>query len=537
MARRSSFFVALLAALGVGSGACVWSMGDFSVQPGLGDASFPGYDAPGSDDGTFAPDVAPDVGPGRDAAMRDAASDSPKSADSANGGGPAEAAPPLDAAPLQCGKDADCVALLGQTTPAGCASATCNATGICVFAAVDQDGDTHPTAHCAAANMTAIQLGDDCDDSDPLLYPGHSANCSELPGGGAITYPGGTPKGACKYGQKSCLPDHTVGACMGAVAPSQNLCDGKDEACTGDPQMGCACQVGKTQPCGPAAVGICHPGTQTCLTNATWGACSGAQQPLPRDCTSSADNDCDGKPDNTIDGVCQCAQGNSTTCNTHPGYDGVGICSAGSASCVVAADKASSGYGACMGGQDPLPRDCTSPYDNNCDGQADNTLDNVCTCAVGSTAPCQAHPGYDGVGICQAGSTTCVAGAGNSSSAYGACSGSVGPDNSGGHTGAGWNGSWDWNCDGQITQSQSWATFVPYNASYGSCSSASTYSAVCATYTAGTCPTAAPYKGYHCSGNSPNCGEYYYAFLCQPDPTHGCSFDGTSDLQYIDTCY
>jgi hypothetical protein len=45
----------------------------------------------------------------------------------------------------------------------------------------------------------------------------------------------------------------------------------------------------------------------------------------------------------------------------------------------------------------------------------------------GSVQACDAHPGKDGNGICRAGAQLCVAGGGNSSSAFGACTGSVGP--------------------------------------------------------------------------------------------------------------
>src|SRR5690606_29577581 len=45
-------------------------------------------------------------------------------------------------------------------------------------------------------------------------------------------------------------------------------------------------------------------------------------------------------------------------------------------------------------------RDCTSDLDNDCDGQPDNTLDNVCRCAPGVTEACDAHEGLDGRGPC-----------------------------------------------------------------------------------------------------------------------------------------
>jgi hypothetical protein len=54
------------------------------------------------------------------------------------------------------------------------------------------------------------------------------------------------------------------------------------------------------------------------------------------------------------------------------------------------------------------PRDCTSDLDNDCDGQFDNVLDDVCACLPGTAEPCQEHPGLDGQGQCRAGLRTCL---------------------------------------------------------------------------------------------------------------------------------
>jgi hypothetical protein len=132
---------------------------------------------------------------------------------------------------------------------------------------------------------------------------------------------------------------------------------------------GChVCAPGTTQSCGHAAVGICHPGTQTCQPDGSWGGCVGDQEPLPRDCTSSADNNCDGVPDNTIDSVCQCAIGTSVPCGTHP-QDGTGACKAGTASCVAGPGNSSSSVGGCTGSVGPGTDTCDVPSgDLDCDG-------------------------------------------------------------------------------------------------------------------------------------------------------------------------
>lgn len=113
----------------------------------------------------------------------------------------------------------------------------------------------------------------------------------------------------------------------------------------------------------------------------------------------------------------------------------------------MSADAGSAGSGATGGASACTPtgpRDCTSDLDNDCDGLPDNTLDDVCVCAPESSEPCEAHPGLDGRGPCRAGLRSCVLGAANGSSSWGACEGSVGPAEQDSCTIAGD----DANCDG-----------------------------------------------------------------------------------------
>jgi hypothetical protein len=295
--------------------------------------------------------------------------------------------------------------------------------------------------------------------------------------------------GNCGTGVEVCAADHW-GGCSVQPAPRDSCAlVGDDASCNGKPNEGCPCVDGATQACGPGAdVGICKRGTQTCA-GSVWGACVGAVYSGNRDCTSTADNDCDGSPDNALDAVCVCATTTKRPCDEHPGKDGTGRCKAGSQTCVLAADKKSSAWGACSGGIAPaakdtcdpgnddncsgvpnegcacvagttqacgpaaavglckrgsqtctsgtwgacvgavqaVARDCTSPADNDCDGAPDNTVDAVCGCSSGATRVCNAHAGKDGNGPCKAGSQSCVVAADKKSSAWGACTGAVGP--------------------------------------------------------------------------------------------------------------
>jgi cysteine-rich repeat protein len=204
-------------------------------------------------------------------------------------------------------------------------------------------------------------------------------------------------KGSCRAGIQSCVLGEgnltsDWGLCSGSVGPSAaDSCAvaGDDSNCDGTPNSGCPCVEGQIVPCGPATdAGICQRGTSTCL-NGAFGACQGAVAPARRDCRSAQDNDCDGRPDNTIDATCTCAIGAVQACGTHPGRDGFGPCNAGSQTCVAANQNATSGFGACTGAVGPAQRDsCTVLGD---DADCNNSPNSGCEC-VGSNQPCAADP-------------------------------------------------------------------------------------------------------------------------------------------------
>jgi hypothetical protein len=98
------------------------------------------------------------------AAGSDAGDEQAVVADTGTGGG--------DGATTECTIDADCTAKLPDTTPPNCAVATCDTLlKKCHFKAKDADGDGHPAKACTATTAT-IEVGNDCDDTDPNTYPG-----------------------------------------------------------------------------------------------------------------------------------------------------------------------------------------------------------------------------------------------------------------------------------------------------------------------------------------------------------------------------
>jgi hypothetical protein len=149
--------------------------------------------------------------------------------------------------------------------------------------------------------------------------------------------------GVCEIGVQVC-EDGEWGECMGAVMPSNEICDEVDNDCDGevdegDTYDGTAGEGASTttdstssttttepicepteemcdgvdndcdgvidedliQQCGSSDVGACQYGTQTCSAG-IWGECAGAVEPAEEVCGDSLDNDCDGETDE--DGVC-----------------------------------------------------------------------------------------------------------------------------------------------------------------------------------------------------------------------------------------
>src|SRR5262245_20775934 len=256
--------------------------------------------------------------------------------------------------------------------------------------------------------------------ADSCATRGDDANCNGTANDGCTCIVGDPArscsadgaKGNCAAGPETCLNTGQWSACSIQPASADSCAvTGDDANCNGVKNDGCPCVSGNTQSCGPAMVGICKPGIATC-TNGVWGACVGAVNKSTRDCTSAMDNDCDGRADNTIDTICQCASGGTQACNAHPGNDGKGPCKAGSQSCVVASDRMSSAWGACSGAVGPASADtCVQGNDDNCTG----TPNDGCLCINGVTTKV--------CGFCNDGSQTCTDGRNGT---YGACNGGTG---------------------------------------------------------------------------------------------------------------
>lgn len=297
---------------------------------------------------------------------------------------------------------------------------------------------------CVHDEVTLGTTWGDCEGSigpglQDTCIPGDDTDCDGRPNEGCSCVDGETQPcgsateiGPCQIGTSTCVGG-TFGPCVGAQAPaSRDSCSvaNDDSNCNGISSEGCSCIDGQTQSCGSTDTGPCQRGTRTCYGGG-FGQCVGAVNPAQRDSCSSRgdDSDCDGLPN---DG-CQCVTGDTRPC----GVTDTGVCRLGSQTCN------NGNFGDCAGALNPASRDCRSRQDNDCDGQPDDTIDNVCACSIGQIRACQTHP-QDGVGRCRAGQQTCQAGPNNGSSTFGNCTGSVGPAQADSCTTVGD----DSNCDG-----------------------------------------------------------------------------------------
>ena len=168
--------------------------------------------------------------------------------------------------------------------------------------------------------------------------------------------------GVCAYGTRTCTFDGWSD-CIGAIGPSEEICDGLDNDCISGiddtfPEQHQLCGFVEGANYG---VGLCTPGVMKCDNGGLY--CDGHVGPSEETC-DGLDNNCDGSVDEGV--------ANTTAIVCYDGPDGtmaIGECRAGVRYCQ------DGGFdGPCDGQVIPIEELCDN-LDNDCDGEVDEGFD------------------------------------------------------------------------------------------------------------------------------------------------------------------
>ncbi len=156
---------------------------------------------------------------------------------------------------------------------------------------------------------------------------------------------------------------------FGSCTPPSEVCNGADDDCDG--------RIDETFTCVPSAIGTCTSscgttGTRTCTSSCTWGSCT-----PPVEACNGLDDNCNSKCDESF----ACCAGRTSTCTTTCGSIGSRTCSS-----------------TCTNGTCNPPAEICNGADDDCDGMIDDGF----ACTPGATQACTTSCGSVGTQSCQA---------------------------------------------------------------------------------------------------------------------------------------
>ncbi len=241
----------------------------------------------------------------------------------------------------------------------------CNEEGVLVCTNVNEATDEF----CDGEDNDCDDLVDEDDDGEALARPCYEGE------------EGTEDEGLCHGGVQSCN-DGLWGVCAEQVVPVDELCDGEDNDCDGEPDEG---NPSGGQVCSTGEPGVCSRGETACTQDGT--VCLALRDPAEEIC-DGLDNDCDATVDEGDDDepiVRSCYNGPEGTADR-------GQCRSGRQTCT------SGNFGSCLGEVRPRIEVCDGA-DNDCDGVEDDG-------DPGGNENCST--GLDGA--CAAGVTECADG-------------------------------------------------------------------------------------------------------------------------------
>lgn len=242
-----------------------------------------------------------------------------------DGGGGGDGGPSLEH-PDVCGNgldddgnglvDDNCLCVAGRIQRCFVGSPTRAGRGVCSWGTQTCEGVQTDGSWGRCMGSGSAAATEACDGIDNTCDGNIDENCPCTPGASRGCYSGPamtSGRGICHGGNQVCSPSGRWGSCTGEVTPAAETCDGMDRNCDGSAMEGCDCMLNAMRPCNIGAtaslgIGVCRPGSQTCVAVASggtdWGACAGEVFPTTERCNNGVDDDCNGLTD-CLDQACR----------------------------------------------------------------------------------------------------------------------------------------------------------------------------------------------------------------------------------------